>query len=256
MPTCTCPTPVHEVAARFAERALRRGTSLLSARERLWSADGPAALSELLSDLHAGAGRPFAERWALLLDAAPQTAVRVAAEALLVHLLFPADVGPERKRALVRDTLALLDKPPELKPALRDALGAGCATTGVAYSRTRLSQIRFLVDSALAFRVEPASSRRALLADPWGMRSWLAARPSRGGGPQREALLHLLFPECFEPIVSVAAKERIVAALGRRAEVGMDDADRALAALRTRLTDRHGEGFSFVEPTLARRWQG
>lgn len=239
---------IYRVGTRFTDRVLRASGSLYTAR-RVWTLPVLEGLHERLEDRGAP-GRTFEERWQdLLTDAAP--AVRqLAAEALLVHLLFPADLTGATKRRLLASTA-----PPAPPPGWIDAaLDAGVAGTGVAYKATRLSQLAWLVRAVRAWKSTPSAERRAALAAPLGLRDWLAGLPPAGGQSQREALLHLLHPQAFEPIVSVRVKRRIVAAFGEHA-AHHDDVDAALLDIRATLTPAHGLGFWFTTPALAARWR-
>ena len=49
-------------------------------------------------------------------------------------------------------------------------------------------------------------------SDPWKFKAVLYAIPPEGGQSQREALLHLVFPETFEDTVSTDSKAKIATA--------------------------------------------
>jgi 5-methylcytosine-specific restriction enzyme B len=83
----------------------------------------------------------------------------------------------------------------------------------------------------------------------------MAAVEPDGGQPQREALLHLLFPDVFEPIVSVTVKRRIVEAYADCVEGDPTDVDRALLAIRAHLAGEHGSAFSWGQPPLDAVWR-
>lgn len=238
---------VYAAAQRFVERALRRNGSVFSSRRR-WAPD-------VLDDLHVRLAEPatgasFGERWAALLAGAGDHTVELAAEACYVHLLFAADLSPTTKRHLVETTLARSSSPPRVSAPLDAALAAGLAGTGVAFKRRRLSQLQLLVDAVRLWKTLKRPLREELLADGDGFRRWLAEVPCDGAAAQREALLHLVHPDAFEPIVSPRVKRRIVAAYTPEgAEDGGDgaDVDVTLRGLRAALEPEHGPGFAFVD---------
>lgn len=231
---------VYSAAERFVDRALRRNGSVFSSRRR-WAPD-------LLDDLGhrlavPSGGETFAQRWASLLDGATDATVELAAEASYVHVLFAADLSPATKRQLVETTLARSSAPPRVPAALAEALDAGLAGTGVAFKTRRLSQLRLLVDAVQRWKTLKPRVREGLLGDADGFKAWLDEVPCHGAHAQREALLHLVHPEAFEPIVSPRVKQRIVAAYGADGP----DVDTALRALRAALEPTHGPGFAFVD---------
>lgn len=231
---------VYAAARRFVERCLRRNGSVLTARRR-WA---PDLLDDLLGRLRGrGAAGTFPHRWADVLAGASDACVELAAETCYVHVLFAADLAPATKRALVHATLARSSAPPRVPADLDAALDAGLAGTGVAFKTRRLSQLRYLLESARAIKDVRRRDREALLADPDAFVAWLRDLPCDGAGAQREILAHLVHPQAFEPIVSRRVKERVVAAYGG----ADDDVDVALRGLRERLEPEHGAGFAFVD---------
>lgn len=251
--TATRPTSFEQAAALVRERVLVRGTSLSRARERLWR---EPHLGELTQRLRAAAERSegtLEQRWDAALEGAAPPVVSLAAEALAVHLLIAADISAETKRRQIQRTLERTDAPAALPRVIDEALAHGVTPTGIAFKRRRLSQLVFLLTAVSRWRSLPAGERRAALEDPWQLRDWLRSLPADGAQAQREALLHLIHPDSFEPILSLGAKRRIVAALGRVSERALDT-DEALLAIRSRLKPRHGEGFSFAAPPLRDSW--
>ena len=71
---------------------------------------------------------------------------------------------------------------------------------------------------------------------------------------QQHALLHLVHPDTFEPIVSVNHKERIAAAFEGLVEDPAQDLDRKLQEIRSKLEASHGRSFHFYEPEVRRLW--
>lgn len=240
-------------ADHVRERVWVRGTSLCRARDRLWR---PPMLHALHERLRAAADQgdgDLAARWDAALTGADEGVVRLAAEALAVHLLIAGDIRADTKRAQIEATLALAPGAPALPAVVAAALEAGPTPTGVAFKRRRLSQIAFLLVAVAAWRATTPQERRTALRDPWAFRTWLHGQPADGGHAQREALLHLVHPGTFEPITSLRAKHRIVEALGQPDERTLG-VDAALLAIRARLTPELGAGFSFGAPPLVHRW--
>ncbi|HEY6322734.1 MAG TPA: AAA family ATPase [Thermoanaerobaculia bacterium] len=141
--------------------------------------------------------------------------------------------------------------PADLAPALE----RGIVHTGVAYNTYRPQQLAFLVDFALAWKRLPQTAREALLADPWQFKEMVWGVPLRAARSQREALIHLVFPDTFEDIVSQKAKRQIADRFRDLVATPVEDVDRQLEQIRRRLADAHGAGFSFYDSEVAARWQ-
>ena len=71
---------------------------------------------------------------------------------------------------------------------------------------------------------------------------------------QQHALLHLVHPDTFEPIVSFNHKEMIAAAFEGLVEDPAQDLDRKLQEIRSTLEAKHGEGFHFYRPDVRSQW--
>ena len=72
--------------------------------------------------------------------------------------------------------------------------------------------------------------------------------------PQVAALLHLVHPDTFEPIVSRQHRNLIVKAFADRLDETSDDLDRNLYAIRNQLSDEYGDGFHFYARELRPKW--
>ena len=101
-----------------------------------------------------------------------------------------------------------------------------------------------------------AGRRSELLADPWAFKDWVESVPQKAAYTQRQALLHLVFPEDFEDMVSREHKGLIVGAFGTEAPSPLPaDPDRALSIIREQLTPEYGIGFSFYDPGVVEQWR-
>ena len=130
---------------------------------------------------------------------------------------------------------------PEDHELLGDAvLGAGVVNVGAAYHALSWMEYRFFVTSMLDwFSLEPGA-RVALLSHPWEFASWLDSTEYADNRMFRHALLFLIFPDEFEPIVSSGHKKKIGKSLRYPKEsVGNGvDLDKFLLEIRGRLEDR------------------
>lgn len=251
--------PVYAATERFVDRALRTGGSLFRGA-KVWTAP-------VLDDLHArmgdgvepitaaGAHETFGERWQRQLRDAPDTTLQLAGELLFVHVLFATDLTAKTKRDLVYGTLSRAAVPATVPHDLDQALESGLARTGIAFKTRRQSQLCLLLDAVRAWRDLRAPSRRALLDEPWAFKDWLFDLPHDGAHAQREALLHLVHPSTFEPIVSPRVKAQIVEAFAEHVPADVEDVDEALIWIREALSEDYGPGFWFTAPGLVERWR-
>jgi 5-methylcytosine-specific restriction enzyme B len=247
--------PTYAAAAHVVDQALGAPGSLFSPGRSIWR---PQVLADLRSR-HTGAtdmlGDGFQARWARRLDGAPAEIVQLAAEIFYVHLLFATDLSVRTKRRLITETLAWSPNPPAVPAALDVALDGGIARTSMAFKLRRMSQLGLLIEVGHRWWQLDAHARATALDDPWTFKAWLHSVPHEGAQAQREALLHLVHPETFEPIISAKVKQRIVHALSRHVPAGVDDVDAALAGIRAALERRHGHGFQFIDPAIAPLWR-
>ncbi len=114
--------------------------------------------------------------------------------------------------------------------------------------------------------MEGAQGRRskALLDNPWAFKQFLQFEPTsqlfkdwKGDGPYRaqfQALLHLVFPDTFEAILSIAHKEQIASAFATMVTELTDDRDHQLAQIRMRLEAEYGTGFSYYHDPVLPMW--
>ncbi|MDE0608474.1 MAG: AAA family ATPase [Anaerolineaceae bacterium] len=257
--------PVYAAAAEWVERCLQRDDSLFTSGREIWSA---RLLSELRSRFgdqpDETPGRPFLEKLSRQLEGAPAPVVQLMGEALYVHFLivWTQDATTERRR--VEEVLSLSPEPVQIPPQLVDGLTPGLAGVGQAYHRQRPFGLAVIIEFAEQLKQRTPGEQQRLLADPWAFKEFLLSleprsqllreRPHWGGG-QRHALLHLVHPDSFEPIVSLNHKQMIASAFSRSHEVPVEDVDRRLGEIRARLeASTHGESFDFYRRDIRQRW--
>ena len=109
----------------------------------------------------------------------------------------------------------------------------------------------------------PAEQQR-LLEHPWefqdfamqlNLRSELFQGHSNHPRPQKAALLHLVFPDIFEAIVSVSHKDSITKAFSKFVKVPEEDVDRQLQQIRPALESEYGSrDHFFYRPEIRAQW--
>ena len=245
----------YEVVERLRRDCLTDDGSLFTPGAPVWTRaaaqEWDAAISEFdLSD------RSFGEKLRDQLAGLSSGAVQFAAESLYVALLPEADTGDAKKLEHVRNALSMLEAPVQLDDQLRAALRSGIATYGQGGRNRRGSHLRYLASFTDELKSRDRPSREALLSDPSAFRAFAHAIPERSAQMQREALLHLLFPDEFESTVSVPAKRRIVEAFSDYVEDPSADVDAQLASIREGLGSTYPDGFSFWDDEIRPIWSG
>jgi 5-methylcytosine-specific restriction protein B len=244
---------IYAAATRWMGRALHSSRGIFVERP-VWLPEALHELSERLAG-QPERGQRFEDAWHQQLDGSTSHMFQLAAELVYVHLLFPTDVSPASKRRLVHRTAERATPVVPVPEEFDVALDRGIAPTGPAFKTRRHSQLRFLLRVAQSFQRLPARERNALTLNPWACKAWLAEVPADGGTTQREALLHLLFPDTFEPIVSIELKRAIVAGLPHYLPAGVTDVDAALGAIRSQITPTFGRDFRFTDRQVMALWR-
>lgn len=246
---------LYRIAERFVDAALRRDDSLLTPGTPVWSL-------ETLQDLHDkfigrldDSSDSFEVKLRRQLRDAPPRTLQLMGEVLYIHLLLPIGFKGETKRRLIETVLGWSPQPVTLPPDLAAPLDRGLARVGTAFNTYRPYQLHYLIELVLAWKKLPADERERALADPWRFKELAWQVPFQKAQSQREGLLHLVFPDVFENIVSRKAKEQITHRLAHLAGEPTDDVDRRLQQIRRKLSDSHGSTFSFYDQEIARQWE-
>jgi 5-methylcytosine-specific restriction protein B len=194
-----------------------------------------------------------------LAEASPH-ACHLAAEMLWAMSLFPSNIGPDAKRAAVREAWGWSGQElPQDHPMLDRELLRGLGSAGPGFLAHRPRELRFFINSARAFKTRDVDERRALISDPWEFARWLDGVPDEGYRQLKHILPFLLFPDDFERIASPGDIRRILASLGgigRDQLKGMSkvEQDRALLRLRQQFEQGSAEEIDFYQPTLKQTW--
>jgi 5-methylcytosine-specific restriction protein B len=247
--------PVYECARRFAEVGLRRDSSLFTPDRSVWSTSVLTDLYERFNLSPDESSDKFEDKFRRQLDDAPTQTIQLAAELIFIHFLIALDIGGAAKHRLVDLVCSWASEPISIPVDLQPAFATGVCSTGVAFKTRRPNQLWFLIDMTRAWKVLPESDRERLLTDPWACKEFVESIPQKAAYVQRQGLLHLLFPETFEDIVSRDQKSLIVKAFADQVPVTLpDDVDRALALIREQLAETYGDDFVFYDSPLTERW--
>ena len=255
-----------EAAEKWKQRCLLGGGSLFS-EESLWSREYFRELQTYYVERPDEGSGKFEEKLQRQLEPATPEARRLWAEISWVFYLIVNSVTRVRKLDRIRTVWESSGEPlPEDHWALGDVLDGGVVNPGPAYAGShQWREFRFIVTMMLDWCSLSDRERGSLLNDPWSFAAWVYSQKDGRRRQFRHALLFLLFPDVFEPILSIRHKKAIVKAfadeIGKPSDINsmsLIDLDRALPEIRERLRDEHGgQGVHFFyESPIRELWQG
>jgi hypothetical protein len=243
----------YAVAEAFTERCLRKLDSLFTSGRHVWSTGSITELyHRVVDNPDWSKGSDFAQKLRGQLEGAPQDVFLLAAEALYI-LLLPQDTNPKTKRESVVTILNGAPEPMTLPDDPSEALEHGIASYGAALAH-RFPQYVFLLEFAREWVQLPGQRREKLLSDPDEFDEFMTTLPRKGASSQVEALLHIVFPDYFEPIVSVGVKQKILQTFEEYSRDEVLPIDKRIALIRQELSHEYGDDFSFYDPEIQTRW--
>ena len=248
---------VYAAARRWVEAALRSDDSLFTPGRSIWTLD-------VINDFHQRfTGQPddsndgFMVKFQRQLAEARAETIQLAAEILYVYYLTASReaIGGDNKRTNLKQVLGWADRDIQIPEDIDRAFDDGIANPGTFFQTNRHAQLQLLEHFARNWKqLDVARRTRALDNDPWDFKKIVFSLDVKRAYPQQAALLHLVHPDTFEPIVSKGHKDRIVTAFANGLEMLSDDPDRNLLAIREQNSQAYGKDFHFYvgEPRL--RW--
>ena len=240
---------VYEAAQAWVDAALRSDSSLFTPGEAIWSSRWLKELREHFLDRPDVSGGKFLEKLQQQLDGRPPQVHLLMAEALYFHRLIVSTRDGTHKRRSIETVLGWSPSPVAVPEELNAALTPGIANPGQYFHVKRPNQVGFLIEFVEQWKELGASEQTRLLDDPWEFKDFVTGREFRSKTlmdepnsyrTQREALLHLVFPDTFEAIVSSNHKHWIAGAFAKFVEEPAEDVDRRLAQIRPEIEARYG----------------
>ena len=252
-------------AGQWKQRCLLDGGSLFT-DERLWTPENCEQLRVHYVETVEKAAREsgdFYEKLKRQLGPASPEAKRLWAEMTWAFFLIAKDVKSKTKRDRIRMVWEWSESPfPEDHPALRDDVLTGCANAGAGYNTHRWREMRFFVSAMVDWFSASRRKRGDRLTDPSTFADWLARCEFVQKRQFPHALLFLLFPDSFEPIVVGSCKRKIVKGFARHwGEAPPTDGDdvafdRRLLEVRRRLEVEHpNKEIDFFKPPFVDVWR-
>ena len=258
---------VYAAAQKWVDAALRSEGSLFTPGNRIWT-------KELLSELHDKflnnpdvPGADFYDKLRKQLEGSPQVACQLMVEVLYFHYLIIWRTGMrgDTKKNRIDEVLGWSGHQLTISADLVAGLTPGIANIGQARSSLFPFMVGFIIEFVEQWKAQRPDERQHLLDDPWAFKDFAAhvelngalfrERPS-SYRPQLEAMLHLLFPDIFEGIVSLPHKEQIASAraFAHYVTEGSADIDLKLAQIRLGLEAEREEVFDFYDDDIRSIW--
>lgn len=247
---------VYEAMQVVASTGLLDGNSVFSESQTIWTRANFLELRRCFIDRPLLGPEPYQEKLEQQLRDATDPAIQLMAELHFVHLLVPRPIHGKTKRELISMILGMMRSPTTLPADLGRVLDHGFINPGMYYTTRRDVQIKFLIEFGETWTQLETEDRARLLADPWDFKRAVYADPDSGAFAQRDALLHLLFPDTFESIVSREHKQLIAKRFSGFTTPSSGDVDQQLLDIRAALAENHGEVFSFYSKEIEPLWRG
>ena len=255
---------VYQAAQAWVDAALRSDSSLFTPGKPIWSIRWLRELRERFLDQPDVSDGKFLEKLRDQLADSPPEVHQLMAEALYFHRLIVSTKDGRYKRHTIETVLGWSSSPVAIPDALAAALTPGIVNPGQYFHIKRPNQVGFLVESVEQWKELEADERTRLLADPWTFKDFMMGREFRSKTltnepnsyrTQREALLHLVFPDVFEAIVSSNHKHWIAGGFAKLIEEPEEDVDRRLAQIRPEIEARYGrDDYIYYRPQVRALW--
>ena len=245
---------VYAAAERFVEEGLRSDSSLFSPHNKIWTLPTAQDLQDGFVKRPDTSADSFEVKFQRQLAGAPTETIQLAGELLYVHLLISTQLKGQTKLRLIERVLSWSSERVVVPEDLALALDEGLCNAGRGFLQHRPFMLMFLVELLERWKALNDNERVARLDDPWTFKSFVLATPAHAARSQQQALLHLVFPDTFEPIVSDRHKRLILQHFAPENPVSGVDLDRQLLSIREELEPIHGVGFSFYSADMKPRW--
>lgn len=250
-------TDILEMARKWKDDCLIGGGSLLWPGSSVWTTENLGAFKSRFADDPDESEKGFLDKLKIQLAGQPKEVTQIACEVLLVYYLFPISVKRRTKASTIRMIASWVDLNLDADQSF-DFFAEGIGNPGMAYLTRQWHETVYILNVGVALAGMSTEERKQLLSDPIAFRSFLDTMP-KGFGPQsRHALLHLLFPDYYERIVSAEHKNQIAKAFcGVLEEDAPEDVDDRLYAIRKKLEVLlNKDKLDFYLSPLGECWRG
>lgn len=256
----------YEAAALWRRRCLKEPGSLFR-DQSIWAGDPLDVLEEhFIGQPIEGTDLDFMEKLEVQLEDAEAAGIKLAAEMLWVMHFALSRLTVEKKRSYVTKVWSWsgekLDEDHELLD--EDLLVEGIGNPGQGYAAYRHREFALFIRTMQAWRALDDEQRGELLESPWQFADWFDEIEGARRRQLRHLLLHLLFPESFEWILTKGDKSAVVSAFDsflpedispEKTESDLVALDRNLLTIRQELADElDADRLDFYSSPLEEAW--
>ncbi len=255
---------VYEAAELWVNRALRDDNSLFVPGRPIWSSPLLRRLHDQFLNHPDESQASFLEKLQRQLKGSPPDIYQLMGEALYFYFLIVSTRDSTDEQSVIDAVLGWSPSPVEIPPDLIAGLTPGITGTGQHFHAGRAFQVGFLIEFVERWKEIDSPAQKKLLKDPWAFKEFLMgiepkgrlfANRKKAPRAQREAVLHLVFPDTFEAIVSVNHKVQIAKTFAKDVIVPGDDVDRKLEHIRPGLEVQYGDSnYLFYKSELRQEW--
>ncbi|KQZ23649.1 hypothetical protein ASD43_04195 [Microbacterium sp. Root553] len=238
------------------EEGFRKGLSGFAPGREVWTPDNIRALNQLWNSAEKTEGKSFSGNLALQFKDATDDQRLLMAEVIALQVLpIGWIIGHAKKRERVQSLLSAMAHPVEIPRVFDEAFGGGAFNPGQGMQTHVNKAITIILDLLRDWSELSEAEQQAALEDPLKWRELVLAKES-GFHTQRYALLYLVHPGFFGPIVSAEHRERIRQAfIGEIGGEFSDDPDVDLQRIQIALQVKEQEPVNVYDEPFYSRWQ-
>ena len=255
---------VYQAASLWVKRALKSDDSLFTPDKSIWSSEWLGEARERFLNHPDESENSFVDKLRRQLADSPPEVYQLMGEVLYVHFLIVTAKNSTNEQKRIEEVLGWSSQPVAIPPNLVACLTPGLVSPGQNFHTSRPFHVGFLIEFVEQWKEQSPEEQNRLLNDAWAFKDFamgmnfrsvlLQSAPNRPR-TQREALLHLVFPDTFEAIVSVNHKRDIAKTFSNFTQP-TDDVDRQLEQIRAALEPIYGRGnWFFYKPEIQDQWR-
>ncbi len=257
---------VYDAAQKWVDCALRKDDSLFTPGKRIWTRELLGELRKWYLNQPDVPGEDFYDKLRNQLKGGQPDVYQLMGEVLYAQFLiiWKEGMGQDAKKSQIEQVLGWGAPVSNIPKDLVDGL-----TPGIAHSEALLTyrpyQVGFMIEFVDQWKEQEASARERSLKDAWTFRKFamemrfqssLLRNNQETPRSQKHALLHLVFPNTFEGIVSVEHKKKIARARAFAHFVTEEtpNVDRKLILIRRGLEAELDRDFDFYDENIRISW--
>ncbi len=256
LPTDTKQERILEVAQEFVDKGLTDGASVFSMNRTAWTKTAAQELMTSFAEAESDIAGGFIDRLAPMLSSVSDEAKLLMSEIVALQLLPIAEaMGQRAKTERVNSVLSLMEHPVSIPQNIISAFAGGAFNPGpgmMAFVADGVTIIVRLVDAWLDLDID---EQETALKDPFVWREFVYGIKGPKLPSQRNALLYLVHPEFFGPVVSERHKLSIRDAFIGEVGESSGDLDEDLFRITTTLQQATGGPVQFYSEPLHSRWK-